>query len=113
MITRDTINNLYKTGHTTISKHIDENAFHSDCIQLYNITFNKEHLTIHHCHHDSPLRVIPLSNIIGVEELSSHTAIILRNSIIFLNKYIHDIKVHIRIVKPSIWERIRFFFSGL
>ena len=113
MITREKINELYKTCQSPTSNHFDVNALDNNCLQLYDITFNEEYLTINLCHHNSPLRDIPLSNIIGVEDLSSHTAIILRNSIIFLNKYLIDIKVHVRMEKPSIWQRMRYFFSSL
>lgn len=60
---------------------------------------------------NSPFHQIPLRNISGIEDLENHIAIILRNSILFLNKQNNDIHVHIRVEKPSLWQRIKYGLS--
>lgn len=70
-----------------------------------------EELVINSIDPDSPFHKIPIRNIAGIEEFENHTAIVLRNSILFLSKLDDEIRVHINVEQPSLWERIKYMFN--
>lgn len=56
----------------------------------------------------SPFREIALRNVNGITHFDDTIAIVLHNSILFLNKHAQGVNVHIRTEQPSIWERLRW-----
>ena len=80
-------------------------------INHHTLQITECNLIINSVDKDSPFHEIPLKNISGIEDLENHIAIILRNSILFLNKQNNDIHVHIRIEKPTLWQRIKYALS--
>ena len=112
MIKHEHIKKLYNKHKIESRAELDLKMLTKDCIKHHLIEFDNEFITIKSLEKDSPFNEIPLRNIAGIEELPNHTAIVLRNSILFLSKNNNDIHVHINIEKPTLWERIKFLFSN-
>lgn len=54
----------------------------------------------------SPFRRIPMKVIHAIENFENDVAIVLHSSIIFLSKKEPTSRVHIKLKKPSIWQRM-------
>lgn len=84
----------------------------TDSLSQHLITIGKENIIINSVEEESPFRELPIKNIAGIEDLDQFTAIILRNSILFLSKFSTDIHVHINVEQPSFWQRLKYYFSN-
>lgn len=114
MITKKHITELYKKHIINPNKpnRIELEMFGNKCVSQHSITIENKNLIINSVDCDSPFHELPLQNIAGIEDLENYIAIILRNSILFLDKNSKNIHVHINIEKPSIWERLKYIFNG-
>lgn len=59
----------------------------------------------------SPFREIELERVNGVADLPDFTAVVLANSIIFINKRNLSTTAHIRAERPSLWQWLRYHLS--
>lgn len=114
MIKQEIIKELYKKFPLTLeaNKEIDLRLLQNEQITHHAIELNGDELIINSVTKDSPFHEIPIKNIAGIQEFDNHIAIILRNSILFLNKSTTDIHVHINLEKPTLWERIKYAFKN-
>ena len=113
MIKIEIIQGLYKKypQPAQFKNNLNFELFTKGNMNHHTIEITEECLKIHSLETDSPFHEIPLRNISGIEELDNHIAIILRNSILFLSKENDDIRVHINIEHPSLWERVKYMFN--
>lgn len=113
MIKPEVIKGLYTKYPEPVKdkNNLNLELFKNDLLKHHAISITDNSLIINTVDDDSPFKEIPLRNITGIEEFDKHVAIILRNSILFLNKENNDIHVHINFKKPSILDRLRFMFS--
>lgn len=110
MIKHEHIKKLYDKHNIESRAELNLKMLKNDSIKHHSIGFDEEFVSIKSLDADSPFYEIPIKNIAGIEELPHHTAIILRNSILFLNKSNNDIHVHINIEKPTLIDRIKHLF---
>lgn len=66
-----------------------------------------ERLVFCRMHPCSPFREIELQRVHGVAELADSVAVVLPNSIIFINKADLSTRAHIKPVRMPLWQRIR------
>jgi len=113
MIKPNIIKELYKKHLHAINstKELNFQYLLSEVLNHHSIEISKTDLIINSVQENSPFHEIPLRNILGIENLESHVAIVLRNSIIFLNKKNIDIHVHINIERPSFWQRMKYILK--
>lgn len=113
MIKANIIKDLYiKHPHPIADKNnlLLSNLISTD-LSHHQIEITMDDLAINSIDKTSPFHKIPLKNISGIENLESHIAIILRNSIIFLDKNNADVHIHIKMEQPSMRERLNYFFQ--
>lgn len=113
MIKPEIIKELYKKFPQPTEEKNKLNLEHlsSEKLNHHSIEMTSTDLVINSVEEISPFHEIPLRNISGIENLESHIAIVLRNSIIFLDKKTTDIHVHINIEHPSIWQRMKYMLK--
>lgn len=113
MIKPEIIKGLYKKHLHTFNekKELDFKLLLSEIMKHHSIEITENDFILNSVQKNSPFHEIPLRNILGIEILESHIAIVLRNSIIFLNKENTDIHVHINIERPSFWQRLKYTFQ--
>lgn len=113
MIKPEIIKELYKKFPQPTEEKNKLNLEHlsSEELNHHSIEMTSTDLVINSVEEISPFHEIPLRNISGIENLESHIAIVLRNSIIFLDKKTTDIHVHINIERPSIWQRMKYMLK--
>lgn len=113
MIKPEIIKGLYKKYPLPINEknQLDLKHLSSEKLNHHLIEITTTDLIINSVEKISPFHEIPLRNISGIENLESHIAIVLRNSIIFLDKKTTDIHVHINIERPSIWQRMKYMLK--
>lgn len=97
MIRPHIIGELYTKHSNKVGKNgCNLSLLEADSITHHSILLDNDNAILGNLKKESPLYKIPLRNIIGLENLDNHVAIILKNSIIFLSKPSNDIKVHIK-----------------
>ncbi len=94
------------------SNNLNLELFKNENLKQHNVHINEDSIIIYSVEEDSPFREIPIRNIKGIEEFNNHAVIILRNSILFLNKSNKDIHVHINFERPSMWQRLKYMFRN-
>ncbi len=101
MINNDTINNLYTTFATEPAMFEDRGlsrlmdfAFDSEALD-----FDGDRLVFTSMEQGSPLRSVEIERIYGAKEFADHFAVVMPNSIIFLNKRDHSTSVHLKEVE--------------
>lgn len=111
MITKKIIKDLYDRHQISEKKLLNFSIeeISKQCIHLYDLEISNENLRIKTMDTNSPFSSIPIKNIGGVSQVENYTAIVLRNSVLFLNNDVNEIKVHIKEVKLSKWEKIRYW----
>lgn len=115
MITKQVINTLYKK-YSKLPKSPDclDFALLFDYVaERHNITIDLENdcLIIRSLDPSSIFHKIPLSRIHAIVPFEEWVAIVLHSSIIFLNKKSSKVSVHIKMPKPTLWERLKGIFS--
>lgn len=112
MITQETIKEIYRKYRKRPSALDKVSIGHLEqIIELHNIEIGDDHIIINSIDAKSPFHALPLRCIHGVENFEDEVAIILRASIIFLNKDDDGKNIHIKMPKPSFWERLRLIFA--
>lgn len=103
MITNDTIQNLYATYATAPELFEDRGltglmdfAFDSDAID-----FDGDRLVFTAEPAHSPFRSVELERVWGASDLGHHMALVMPNSIIFVNKHDHSLRVHLKEVEQE------------
>lgn len=76
-------------------------------LENHGIIIDENDLFIGSVDPNSPFARLPLKHIHEILEFENQIAIILRNSILFLNKKDSDVNVHIRMENPSVWSRLK------
>ena len=113
MIKPNIIKGLYKKHQQTnyTKKEPNFKNLISVITKLHSIEISETNLIIQSIQKNSPFHEIPLKNILGIENIESHIAIILGNSIIFLKTDSPEIHVHINIEPPSFWQKIKYMIQ--
>lgn len=113
MITKDTIKKLYKQFRHRPRSLQDRNlsllvdyALDTDALDM-----DGEKLVFTHMEPSSPFREIDLERVNGVADLPDSIAVVLANSIIFINKKDLSTTAHIRAERPSLWQQLRYYLS--
>ena len=75
-----------------------------DC---HNITIDGENISIGSIPQDSPFHTVALDRIHAILEFERHVAIVLPASILFLLKDSPKVNIHLRALKPNIFDKIR------
>lgn len=98
MITNDTIANLYSTFATEPALFEDRGltrlmdyAFDTDAIE-----FDGDRLVFTTMDQDSPMRSVEIERIYGAKEFDDYLAVVLPNSIIFLDRCDYSTHVHVK-----------------
>lgn len=73
-------------------------------MENHGIIIDENDLFIGSVDPDSPFAVLPLDHVHEILEFDNYIAIVLPNSIVFLNKNNSEVHVHVRLESPSIWE---------
>lgn len=81
-------------------------------IDFHDIEIDGEDLVIRSISPNSPFHRISLRRIHEIVEFADEVAIVLHSSIIYLNKNDNKVFVHMKMVKPNLWERIRHGLKG-
>ena len=120
MITKATINNLYKS-HKTHKELIDNIKLPLLLVKLSfikptdgNVSFasiDEDNLKLNTMPIEFPLKEIPLKNICGIEFFDSMATIITNNCIIIIDTTTGNVRLHIRQPQFSLLDRIRYFFT--
>lgn len=113
MVKPNKIKHLYRKHPLTDKSRsdLDLSPLLTDSLSQHLITIGQENIIINSVDEESPFRELPIRNIAGIEDMNQFTAIILRNSILFLDKSTTDIHVHINVEQPSLWQRLKYYFS--
>lgn len=114
MITKDVIDSIYKQDKSRPSSpdNLNLGLLFDYALDHHAIFIDEGKLFIESVSKDSPFHAIPLRNIHEILEFENSIAIVLHSSIIFLNKHDSTIHVHLRMQKPSLFERARNKFMG-
>lgn len=112
MITQKTIKEIYRKYRKRPSSFEKLSIGYLEPIfELHNIEIADDKIIINSIDSKSPFHTLPLRCIHGIENFENEVAIILRAAIIFLNKGDDGKNIHIKIPKPSFWERLRLIFA--
>ena len=109
MITEKVINSLYKTYNKrpASADELDIDLLFENLIENHDIEIDDHaHLIINSIPEDSPFHRISLTRIHAIVEFEHKIAIVLPNSIIFLNKKDNKTHIHIRDVKANLFDKI-------
>lgn len=114
MITPEIIKGLYKKFPNPAQAHniLNLEMFNDENLKQHSIEISDENIIINAVDKDSPFHEIPIRNITGIENFTSHIAIVLRHSILFLCKTTDDIHVHISFERPSLWQRFKYLIGN-
>lgn len=114
MVTRQIIDKMYKQYKRPPASPDELNfgLLFAHAIENHGIVIDENDLYIGSVDPRSPFATIPLRHIHEIIEFENHLAIILRNSIIFLNKTTSEVNVHLRMDEPSVWSRLKDSFAS-
>lgn len=112
MITQKVIETIYKKYGKRPSSPYDLNigllfAPEMDC---HNIIVDGDNVIIGSVSPDSPFRTIALDRIHAILDFERHTAIVLPASILFLTKDSPSVNIHLKALKPTVFDRLRSRF---
>lgn len=108
MISAEVINRIYKR-HKRLPKTIDalNLPLLNNVAELHDIIIDETSLTIGSIDNKSPFHSLLLKHIHGIENFENQVAIVLRASIIFLDKKEAKIDIHIKAIKrPSVLQML-------
>lgn len=109
MITKQVIDSIYKQ-YNKPPRSVDEldiSLLFDYALENHGIIIDENTLYIGSVDPKSPFAELPLKNINAILEFENRLAIVLNNSIVFLNKENSDVNIHIRVDGPSFWDRIK------
>lgn len=114
MVTKQVIETLYKKYHTQPASPDELNLalLFDYAFDNHGIIIDENDLYITSIDPSSPFACIPLDRICEILEFSEVIAIVLPSAIVFLNKRNSDVNIHIKMEKPSLWERIKMSVMG-
>lgn len=109
MVTKQVIDTLYKQySHPPKSPDELNLALLFDyAFENHGIIIDDNDLYITSIDPSSPFACIPLDRICEIVEFSEVIAIVLPSAIIFLNKKNSDVNIHLKMERPSLWDRIK------
>lgn len=110
MIKPEIIKTLYKKSPLP-ANDLNLELTKNNSLKHHSLQITETELIINSIDKNSPFHNIPLRNIRATEEIDNYYIIILRNSILFLNKENDEIHVHINVEKPTFWQRLKFSLS--
>lgn len=109
MITEKVINSLYKTYNKrpASADELDIDLLFEHLLEHHDIEINDNaQLIINSIPKDSPFHSISLNRIHAIVEFKHKIAIVLPQSIIFLNKKGNQSHIHIKDIKANLFDRI-------
>ncbi len=115
MITKKVIDELYKKFRKLPSgiEHLDIGLLFEYAMEHHDITIDDEgNIVIASIDPQSRFNNVALDRVHGFYAFDDFIAIVLHSSFIFLNKNDNGVNVHIKFEKPSLWERLKWKFSG-
>ena len=114
MVTKKLIESIYRKYNRPPSSPDELNIglLFEYAFENHGIVIDENDLYIGSVEPSSPFATIPLDHIHEILEFEDYIAIVLRNSIIFLNKNNSDVNVHLRRVSPSVWSRLKMSLAG-
>lgn len=114
MVTKQLIQQIYKLYKRPPASPDELNLglLFNFALENHGIIIDENDLFIGSVDPKSPFATIPLRHIHEILEFENTIGIVLRNSIIFLNKHNSDVNVHLRMDEPSMWSRLKNTFSG-
>lgn len=109
MVTRQLIDKIYKLYKRPPASPDELNLglLFAYALENHGIVIDENDLYICSVDPKSPFATIPLRHICEILEFETCIAIVLRNSIIFLNKENSDVNVHLRMETPSVWSKLK------
>jgi len=117
MITRKVIETLYKSYRKLPASPdcLDMPMLFDYAAEHHNVTIDMDGpvdtLVINSIDTSSPFHRIPLERIHAIVPFEEWVAIVLHSSIIFLNRASSRVSVHVKPIKPTLWERIKAVFG--
>lgn len=117
MITRKVIETLYKSYRKLPPSpdYLDMPLLFDYASEHHNVTIDMDGpvdtLVINSIDPASPFHRIPIERIHAIVPFEEWVAIVLHSSIIFLNRHSSRVSVHVKTIKPTLWERIKGVFS--
>ncbi len=112
MVTKKLIDSLYKKYNKPpqSADELNIGLLFDYAMENHGIVIDENNLYIGSVDPKSPFAEIPLGHINEIIEFENFIAIILSNSIVFLNKENSDVNVHIRMEPLSLWDKIKASF---
>ena len=104
MVTKQVIDKIYKLYKRPPASPDELNLglLFTHALENHGIVIDENDLYIGSVDPRSPFAAIPLRHIHEILEFETCLAIVLRNSMIFLNKHNSDVNVHLRMDEPSV-----------
>lgn len=114
MITQKVIETIYKKYNKLPASPYDLNIglLFAPEIDCHNIYIDGDNITVGSISPDSPFHTIALDRIHGILDFERHVAIVLPASILFLLKDAPSVNIHLKALKPSIFDRLRAKLVG-
>ncbi|MCM1356128.1 MAG: hypothetical protein NC212_06965 [Staphylococcus sp.] len=114
MVTKKLIEKIYKQYNRPPASPDELNfgLLFDYALENHGIFIDENDLFIGSVDPSSPFATIPLKHIHEILEFEDYIALVLRNSIIFLNKSNSEVNVHLRMASPSVWSRLKETISG-
>ncbi len=109
MVTKKLIDSIYKK-YSSVPASPDElniGLLFDYAMENHGIVIDENDLYIGSVDPSSPFAILPLDHIHEILEFEKYIAIVLPNSIIFLDKTSSDVNVHIRMEKSSLWSKLK------
>lgn len=114
MVTRKIIEQIYKQYKRPPASPDELNLglLFAYALENHGIVIDENDLYIGSVDPKSPFATLPLRNIHEIVEFENRIGIVLRNSIIFLNKHNSEVNIHLRMDEPSVWSRLKKSFGS-
>lgn len=114
MVTKKVIESLYRQYKRppVSTDELNLGLLFDYALENHGITVDENNLCIGSVGPSSPFSTIPLRHINEIVEFENVLAIVLLNSIIFLNKNNSDVNVHLRMDSSNLWKRIKRAITG-
>lgn len=112
MITGKVIKEVYKKYRKCPSTLdcIEFNLLDGSVSEVHNIQIQDNRLIIGSIDEKSPFHSLPLNKIHGIVNFEKCVAIVFHSSILFLDKKEDKVQIHLKMEKPSIWQRLMMCF---
>ncbi len=109
MVTKKVIESLYRQFNRPpqSADELNIGLLFDYALENHGIVIDENDLYIGSVDPKSPFSVLPLNRIHEIVEFDDVLAIVLHSSIVFLNKNNSDVNIHIRLERPSAWERLK------